>query len=29
MFRSIRVEVRGKSDLNAVEELLDIKLKVK
>ena len=28
-FRSIRVEVRGKSDLNAVEELLDIKLKVK
>lgn len=28
-FRSIRVEVRKKSDLNAVEELLDIKLKVK
>ncbi len=28
-FRSIRVEVRTKSDLNAVEELLDIKLKVK
>jgi hypothetical protein len=28
-FRSIRVEVRGKSDLNAVEELLDIKLMVK
>lgn len=28
-FRSIRVEVRKKSDLNAVEELLEIKLKVK
>jgi hypothetical protein len=28
-FRSIRVEVRMKSDLNAVAELLEIKLKVK
>lgn len=28
-FRSIRVEVRKKSDLNAVEELLEIKRKVK
>lgn len=27
--RAIRVEVRKKSDLNAVEELLEIKLKVK
>jgi hypothetical protein len=27
--RAIRVEVRTKSDLNAVEELLEIKLKVK
>ncbi len=28
-FRAIRVEVRKKSDLNAVEELFEIKLKVK
>jgi len=28
-FRSIRVEMRKKSDLNPVEELLEIKLKVK
>ena len=28
-FRAIRVEVRKKSDLNAIEELIGIKLKVK
>jgi hypothetical protein len=28
-FRAIRVEVRKKSDLNAIQELLEIKLKVK